>query len=222
VTRADCAFLGLLAAGCAGALAPLDQQPDFGQYFTLDLQGSTEQAKLDGTRLHGADLDVSRVSEGFRGSGPSGVIDLHAAGNRIVGSVGAGSTDLVVDGSDGDLRIRGRFADALGDLAVQSDEIKGTVGRCQYDLHRASPRGPWYEGQRACRGRLTGARVALPAALAALSPVQRGALLAIFLASERAPRPQATFGEPAGDPRAHHRTPGDMSVGSAAPSTSRP
>jgi hypothetical protein len=83
------------------------------------------------------------------------------------------------------------------------------VAGCAGALHRASLRGAWCKGPRACRGRLTGARVALPATLAALSPVQRGALLAMSLASERAPR-------------AHHRAPGDMSVGSAPPNTSRP
>src|SRR5205814_171538 len=76
---------------------PVEQQPDFGQYFTLSVLGGTEQAKLEGPRLHGAGLEVSHLDGGYRGTGRSGVIDLRTEGNKISGNVGAGSTELYVD-----------------------------------------------------------------------------------------------------------------------------
>src|SRR6185436_13280494 len=55
-----------LVVGCAGALAPVEKQPDFGQYFTMSMLGDTEQAKLEGPRLYGAGLEVSRFDDGYR------------------------------------------------------------------------------------------------------------------------------------------------------------
>jgi len=58
--------MGALAAlGCAGVFTPVEKQPDFGQYFTISLPGGTEQARLEGTRLYGSDLEVSRLEGGF-------------------------------------------------------------------------------------------------------------------------------------------------------------
>jgi hypothetical protein len=206
-------WAGLLAGtGCAGMFVPVEQQPDFGQYFTMSMLGNTEQAKLEGPRLHGADLEVSRTAAGFRGVGRSGAVDLHAQGGTIAGTVGAGSTELHVEVEGGGLRIRGRYADKLSDLAVQPERVTGSMGRCHYDLQRAHARDPWYEGQRACGGSLVGVKLALPAALAALPAADRAALLAIFLASEEAPRSAAGLGVPTGDPRVPHHQPGEIRI----------
>jgi hypothetical protein len=205
--------MGALAAlGCAGMMTPVEQQPDFGQYFTMSLQGSTEQAKLEGPRLHGADLEVSRLDGGYRGVGRSGTIDLRTDGKKITGNVGAGSTELYVDEGPDGLHIRGRFAERMSDLTVQPDRVAGTMGRCQYDLRRQGGQGPWYEGQRVCGGSGTGVRLALPSALASMSPIDRGALLAVFLASEEINKPRPGVGNPGGDPRVPRRHPGDMST----------
>jgi hypothetical protein len=204
--------VGALAVmGCAGAFTPIEKQPDFGQYFTMSMLGDTEQARLEGARLFGAGLEVSRFESGYRGTGRSGVIDLHAEGNKLSGSVGAGSTELYVDDGPGGLHIRGRFAERMSDLAVQPDRVAGTIGRCQYDLQRPGGQGPWYEGQRACAGSVAGVKLALPASLASLAAIDRAALLAVFLASEEASKGKAALGNPQGDPRAPHRMPGDMS-----------
>jgi hypothetical protein len=200
------------AAGCAGMLVPIEQQPDFGQYFTLTLPGDTEQARLDGPRLRGADLEVSRKADGYRGVGRTGAIDLRASGKKIAGTVGPGSTELFVEEGPGGLHIQGRFADKLSDLTVQPDKVAGTMGRCQYDLRRPGPQAPWYEGQRACGGSLTAVKLALPTALASLQPVDRGVLLAIFLGSEESHRTKSMMGDPGGDPRTARHMPGDMNT----------
>src|SRR4051812_26574317 len=99
--------MGLLAGmGCASALTPVEKQPDFGQYFTMSMLGDTEQARLEGPRLFGAGLEVSHVDGGYRGTGPSGVIDLHTEGNKVSGSVGAGSTELFIDDGPQGLHLR--------------------------------------------------------------------------------------------------------------------
>jgi hypothetical protein len=200
----------LIAAGCAGLMTPVEQQPDFGLYFTMSMLGNTEQARLDGTRLHGADLEVSRFEGGFRGTGRSGAIDLHTDGNKVAGTVGAGSTELYVDSTPDGIHIRGRFSEKMSDLIVEPDKVAGSMGRCQYDLSRPGGRGPWYEGQRACGSAVAGVKLALPAALSALSPTDRGALLAVFLASEEVHKAGRGLGDPQGDPRKPHHQPGDI------------
>jgi hypothetical protein len=209
----------LAALGCAGLMTPVEQRPDFGQYFTISLPGGTEQARLEGTRLYGSDLEVSRLEGGFRGMGRSGVIDLHTQGNKISGNVGSGSTELYVDEGPEGLHIRGRFAERMSDLSVRPDRVAGSIGRCHYDLNRLGGQGPWYEGQRVCGGANAGIRLALPSALASLAPIDRGVLLAVFLASEEINKPRAGLGDPGGDPRGPHRSPVDIN---APGGTSRP
>jgi hypothetical protein len=206
-----------MVSGCAGMLAPVENQPDFDQYFTMSILGGTEQAKLEGSRLHGADLEVSHLADGYRGMGRSGAIDLRAEGNKISGKVGAGSTELYVEDGPQGLHLRGRFAERMSNLSVQPDRLAGTMGRCQYDLHRPAGQGPWYEGHRVCGGTAAGVRLALPRALGAMAAVDRGAWLAMFLASEEIPRARAGLGNPGGDPRKPHRQPGDMGTHGAAP-----
>ena len=103
--------ISAIAGGCASMFIPVEQQPDFGRYFTMSLLGDTEQARVDGARLHGADLEVSREPDGYRGTGRSGPIDLRTSSRKIVGMVGTGSTELFVDGNQGTLHIQGRFAE---------------------------------------------------------------------------------------------------------------
>jgi hypothetical protein len=205
------ASLGILAVGCAGMFTPLEKQPDFGQYFTMRMPDDTQQAKLEGPRLHGPDLELSKGSDGYRGQGPSGTIDLRAGGGKIAGTVGSGSTELFVDDTNqGALVLRGRFAETMSQLELRPDRLAGTIGRCQYDLQRPDPRAPWYEGQRVCAGALSTVQLALPVALSALPAADRGLLLAVFLASEQvrkreaAPAPRSSVG----DPRQAGRRPG--------------
>jgi hypothetical protein len=204
-------LLGLvLTTGCAGMLTPLEKRPDFGQYFTLRMSDDTEQAKLDGARLYGPELELTRTAGGYRGRGPSGTIDLRTEGKKIAGTVGAGSTELYLDDAAGTLLVKGRYADRMSELEVRADRVRGTIGRCQYDLQRPDPKAAWYEGRRACNGAVTGVELALPTALASMPAVDRGLLVAVFLASEQAPRregaPQAR--STMGDPRDAGRRPG--------------
>jgi hypothetical protein len=169
----------LLALSCA-AMQPLESQSDFGQYFTLRLPDLTEQARLDGGRLHGADIELERLRDGYRGHVRSSLIDLRTDGDKIVGSVGTGHTELHVEDSEGVLFLTGMYGGRLGELEVRPDRLKGTIGNCTYDLTR-HPDAYWYQGTRACQGRFGGAELAVPLSFARRSAHERGVLLAVFL-----------------------------------------
>jgi hypothetical protein len=169
----------LALAGCA-AMQPLERQEDFAQYFTLRLPDLTEQARLEGPRLFGADIEVQRMRDGYRGQVRSGLIDLRTDGEKVFGSVGTGHTELHVEEIPGSLFLTGLYAGRLGELEVRPDRIKGTIGACTYDLSR-HPEAAWYQGSRVCQGRFGGAELAVPVSLAQRSALERAVFLAIFL-----------------------------------------
>jgi hypothetical protein len=171
-----CAFL---VGGCA-ALEPLERQSDFGEYFTLRLADRTEQARLDGHRLHGADIEVQHLRDGFRGQVRSSLVDLRAEADKILGSVGTGHTELHFEEIPGSLFLTGMWAGRLGELEVRPDVVKGTIGPCTYDMQR-HPDAAWYEGTRNCAGSFGGAQLAIPVALDRRPVAERAVLLAVFL-----------------------------------------
>ena len=177
-----CLLLMTAAMGCASAFQPLERQSDFAQYFTLRLADRTEQAKLQGARLFGAEIELQRLSDGYRGQVRGGLVDLRSGGGKIFGSVAAALTDLHVEGLADEIFISGLYAGRLGELTVAPERIKGTIGACSYDLGR-HPDQTWYVGQRSCLGQITSAQLAVPAALAARRPDERALLLAVFLGS---------------------------------------
>jgi hypothetical protein len=171
-------FLALFTS-CA-AMQPLERQSDFGDYFTLRLPDRTEQARLEGRRLYGADIELEHLRDGYRGTVRSGLIDLRTDGEKIYGSVGTGHTELHVEEVPGSLFLTGMYAGRLGELEVRADRVKGTIGQCTYDMSR-HPEAPWYQGTRLCQGRFGGAELAFPLSLARRSVHERAVLLAVFL-----------------------------------------
>jgi hypothetical protein len=181
-------FLGLsalaAAAACGGSLIPVDERPDFGQYFTLRTARDMVQAKLAGGRLYGPDIELSLFPDGFRGHSNSGLIDLRPSpDDRIMGTVGSVSTELYFEQTDDGFILEGLYAGRLGSLTISPERLAGSVGGCAYDLSRGGPKGTWYHGQRSCRGAISGVQLELPATLASRSPAERAVLLAVFLGS---------------------------------------
>jgi hypothetical protein len=170
------------AAGCAGALTPVDHRPDFGQYFTLRTARDLVQAKLAGPRFFGPDVELALLPDGYRGHSLSGLIDLRLrADDAIFGTVGSVSTELYFEQTEDGFVLEGLYAGKLGTLTITPERLNGSVGGCAYQLERGGPTGAWYHGQRACRGAITGVQLALPAELAARPPAERAVLLAVFL-----------------------------------------
>jgi hypothetical protein len=174
----------LMAAGCGGSLIPVDERPDFGQYFTLRTARDMVQAKLAGGRLYGPDIELALLPDGYRGHSNSGLIDLRSSpDDRIMGTVGSVSTELYFEQTDDGFILEGLYAGKLGTLTINPERLAGSVGGCAYDLSRRGAGGIWYHGQRSCRGSVSGVQLELPAGLVNRTPAERAVLLAVFLGS---------------------------------------
>ena len=162
------------------ANAPPEAQPET---ILLRTPGELASATLDGERLHGPQIEVSRYGDTYRGRSPKGLVDIRSQNDTIEGVVGSGRTELHLENYEGGgFRVRGMNAGTLGDLELRSDRIVGQLGGCSYDLRQASNAcGMTYSGQRSCGGLPQLAELTLPPTVVALQPLDRAALLAIFL-----------------------------------------
>ena len=171
--------LAAAAAGCAG-------QSAFGgssgneQYFTLRTAASTEQVRLEGNRLFGPDVEVSRMTEGFRGHVGNRMVDLRTSEMKVFGSIGSAHTELYVEEKPGGFVLKGLYGGKLGTIELLSDKMAGSIGGCSYDMVRAGTEFR-YTGRRVCRGMVGTAEIFLPADLATRPPEDRAALIALFL-----------------------------------------
>ena len=141
-----------------------------------------------GTRIFGPQLELVRDDQGIRGQSPRGAVNLTEEKGGFTGLVGAGPTNLHVEPAEqGNFTLRGMFAGSLGELEVRDDRIQGQLGRCQFDLRggpapgAAPGAGKFYNGQRVCGGAMRSTTLTLSPQIEALTPLDRGALIAIVL-----------------------------------------
>lgn len=174
-------LVAALVAGCAAAAPLADGHPELGHYFTLRTYGNSHSARLEGPRLHGSEVDIVKLADGFRGQAYSRIVDLRVEGNKIAGMVGSGRTELYVDEIPEGLRLKGLYAGGMGELELRSDAIRGRLGRCEFDLLRTATRGIWYEGRALCGRALVPARLALPDELPRRPLLDRAVWAAVFL-----------------------------------------
>ena len=176
--------VAVVALGCAGAGAYQQSGQQEAQYFTMRTGTSTDTIRLDGDRLFGPDVEVSRLSDGFRGHFGNRVVDLRTADMKVYGSIGSAHTELYVEERPNGVVVKGLYGGTLGTIELLSDKVSGSIGDCTYDLVRAGAGSdlPVYTGRRACRGRVSSAEIPLPADLARRPAVDRAALMAMFLA----------------------------------------
>jgi hypothetical protein len=171
--------------GLAACAAPTPANAPEPQPATISLRtpGSLSTATLDGARMFGPDIEVARYGDAYRGRSSKGLVDLRSANGTIEGVVGSGRTELHLENDEsGGFRVRGINGGQLGELEVRSDRIVGQLGGCSYDLRQATDAcGKTYSGMRSCGGLPQNAELTLPPAIAALQPIDRAALLAIFL-----------------------------------------
>jgi hypothetical protein len=172
----------LLLAACA-APTPANAPESQPETITLRTPGNLSTATLDGTRIFGPQLEVARYGDAYRGRSSKGLIDLRSGNDTIQGVVGSGPTELHIENADQQgFRVRGMNGGRLGELEVRSDRIVGQLGGCSYDLRQsASACGTTYSGMRSCGGMPHNAELTLPPTVATLQPIDRAALLAIFL-----------------------------------------
>jgi hypothetical protein len=168
------------AAGCA-ALSGAESGGGPGQYFTLRTAVSTETARLDGNRLFGPDVEVSRLTDGFRGHVGSRLVDLRTADMKVFGSIGSALTELYVERRPGGFVMKGMYGGKLGTIEMLADRMAGSIGNCTYDMIRADRETPRYTGRRACRGQVGTAEILFPQDLRSRPPEDQAALTALFL-----------------------------------------
>jgi hypothetical protein len=176
--------MALLALPLAACAAPLpanvpDQQPET---ITLRTPGSLSTVTIDGTRVFGPTIEVARYGNEYRGRSANGLVDLRLENGTIEGTVGSDRTELHVEKDEaGGFTVRGMNRGMLGELEVRSDRFVGRLGGCSFDLHQVSDAcGKTYSGPAFC-GSSPYAEITLPPSIAALEPIDRAALLAIFL-----------------------------------------
>jgi hypothetical protein len=175
--------IGLLLAAISGAGCSSSSASAPGAAETRKLTPSVSvQKTAKGTRIFGPQLELVRDEDGIRGQAPAGIVDLHEQKNGFAGVIGTGTTNMKVESSaDGGFNMRGMFAGALGDLEVRSDRIHGQLGRCQFDLRAAPDASYAYNGQRWCGRASASTTLTLTPEIAALGPLDKGALIAIML-----------------------------------------
>ncbi len=177
------AIAGFCAAamGCASAGSSQQSGPDNAQYFTMRTAVSTETIRLDGDRLFGPNVEVSRLSDGFRGHVGDRLVDLRTEESKVFGSIGSAHTELYVEDRPTGIAIKGMYGGTLGTIELLTEKVAGSIGQCTYDLVRVAPDQYRYTGRRACRGRVGSAEIELPQDLGRRPAVDRAALMAMFL-----------------------------------------
>jgi hypothetical protein len=183
-----------MTMGCAGASAFQQSGPDNGQYFTLRTSANTQTMRLDGDRLFGPDVEVSRLSDGFRGHVGNLLVDLRTENMKVSGSIGSAHTELYVEERSGGLVVKGLYGGALGSIEMLTEKVSGSIGNCTYDMIRAGTEvdvTARYTGRRACRvprraggvsqSYVGSAEISLPTNLGRRPAVDRAVLMALFL-----------------------------------------
>jgi hypothetical protein len=145
---------------------------------TLSLPGDVRQMTLQGSRIFGSSIEVLHRDQTYRGRAFNEPVDLRVDGGLVQGAVG-GRTELHVEVQADSFTVRGLNAGKLGMLDVRPDRVVGQLGGCQYDLHGSG--GGYYQGLRACSARPEAAALRIAPEVAAMSPQDRAALLAILL-----------------------------------------
>jgi hypothetical protein len=170
------------AWGCAGTSWFQQGGSANAQYFTLRTARGTEQIRLDGDRLFGPDVEVSRLSDGYRGHVGKRVVDLRTEDKKVFGSIGSDHTELHVEERPDGIVLKGLYGGSLGSIELLAGKVVGSIGSCTYDLQRASAEAAFrYTGMRACLGRVASVEMMLPADLGRRPATERAALMALFL-----------------------------------------
>jgi hypothetical protein len=140
-----------------------------------------------GGRVFGADAELIRTEDGYRGVLRGLSLELHAQPGRVFGHLGIQPVDLHVTFDGVVLEARGLFAGKLGGLALGPQSLKCSLGPCSYDFNRPEGR-EHLAGERACMTgrelampRILPAELDLPEAFAQLRPERQAMLLIMLL-----------------------------------------
>jgi hypothetical protein len=182
--RSHAAFaLTLLAASCSSAPKDPNAPERPVEHFTLRSPGGFEELALEGERIFGPNIEVTRYDDAYRGNVRQLFVDLRLRENLIEGTVGNARTELRIDRFADGFGVRGLFGGRVGQFVLQSDRLEGRMGGRAFVLRRNEP-GPLVYRSVATGGELTArgsTEVTLPPSFPERPIEQQAALLVLFL-----------------------------------------
>jgi hypothetical protein len=176
------AAFALFAAACAGAKRDPHAPEATVEHFTLRSPGGFEELAIEGERIYGPDVDVTRYDDTYRGNVRTLLVDLRVRENLIEGTVGNARTELHVQKLADGFGVRGLFGGRMGQFLMQSDRLEGRMGGRVLVLRR-SENDPLVYRSVPGAGGLTqrgSTELTFPSTFLARPIEQQAALLAIF------------------------------------------
>ncbi len=144
--------------------------------------GAVLMARVDGADIVGSDVSLARFDEGrggaIRGHAVGRLVNLEAGEGRVTGLVSGGPMELSVERNGDTLVVEGLVRGRISAFRVDPAAVRGTIGRCSYELWRS---GFEYEGRRSCGGPTERVSLRMPEALERWSDDERVAVIAILL-----------------------------------------
>jgi len=183
-----------LAGGCASTeLCPETPADTTREHITLRYPGNFDQVALEGGRIFGPDLEVTRYDDAYRGHAFRKQVDLRVQEDLIEGIVGAGRTELHLARYPDGFELQGLYAGNLGVLTFRRDRLEGHLGGRVFRLRSSATDPRIYESnsgpaEQAVAVPMAIARIhpgpteiALPGMFGSLPTEHQAAVLAIFL-----------------------------------------
>jgi hypothetical protein len=145
--------------------------------------GGFDELALEGDRIFGPNIEVTRYGDTYRGAVRQQFLDLRVRENLIEGTVGNGRTELRVEKIADGFGVRGLFGGRLGQFLMKADLLEGRMGGRAFVLRRSENDPLVYQsvagaGALSARG---STELTFPASFASRPIEERAALLAIFL-----------------------------------------
>ncbi|MET0593846.1 MAG: hypothetical protein ABW133_14180 [Polyangiaceae bacterium] len=174
--------LALVTSGCSGSQTdPCAPEPAV-EHFTLRSPGGFDELALQGDRLFGPNIDVTRFDDTYRGNVRQLLVDLRIRENLIEGTVANARTELRVERFPDGFAVRGLFGGRIGQFLVQGDRFEGRMGGRAFVLQRSESDPLLFlsgteAGQLTARG---STELTFPASFSSRPVEQQAAILAIF------------------------------------------
>ena len=144
--------------------------------------GGTVEARVGVSDIVGPDVNLGRYREpeggAMRGRAFGRAVSLELGARKVTGLVGMQPFDVSVAREGRALHLAGLVRGIPSDFRIDPLAVKGTLGRCAYELVRE---GTGYVGRRSCGGGTERVRLRLPDALACWQDEERAAALAVVL-----------------------------------------
>jgi hypothetical protein len=180
-SHAAIAFV-LLAADCSRAPTDPNVPERPVEHFTLRSPGGFDELALEGDRVFGPNIEVTRYGDTYRGAVRQQFLDLRVRENLIEGTVGNGRTELRIEKFADGFGVRGLFGGRMGQFLMREDLLQGRMGGRAFVLRR-SENDPFVYQSVVGSGQLTArgsTELILPCSFTSRPIEERAALLAIF------------------------------------------